>query len=302
MGDNTRRSNAGEPEISSEAVKRIIAECVNYRFHPYSPYRSFCADGERLLIGPGGRILGSMTFPDGSIHPDANALWITGKAAFDSLKVSSAVDFFERYKGYLEWVKNWRFLLSALADSYDVTFASDTETFKAESSDIKNIPNSAIILLSQESVDMLDGFEVTPRLRAELLCFGCLEEIANAIIGYELDGRGAIYCAIRASTLLADAQSLDPEAKRVKDLRQRSAMHAALARHAKDPRQQEKRFIRECFDDWNANAARYSTDAAFARDMLSKVEHLRSAAKIEGWVRGWRRASSEGTLEGPPSP
>lgn len=65
----------------------------------------------------------------------------------------------------------------------------------------------------------------------------------------------------------------------------------ARLRHARDPRQKEKGFIRECFDAWQLQPGRYKTTAAFARDMLEKCQHLTSQRKIEDWVREWRRAS-----------
>lgn len=60
-----------------------------------------------------------------------------------------------------------------------------------------------------------------------------------------------------------------------------------LARHAKDPKQREKAFIRQCWTDWQRTPDAYKSKAAFARDMLDKCEHLMSTKQIEDWCREW---------------
>ena len=63
----------------------------------------------------------------------------------------------------------------------------------------------------------------------------------------------------------------------------------AEARNANDPRQQEKRLIRECWQQWQQGKLRYRSQAQFARDMLRKHTSLRSQPKIEAWCREWRK-------------
>ncbi len=69
-----------------------------------------------------------------------------------------------------------------------------------------------------------------------------------------------------------------------------NALNAALARWRDDPKQAEKEFIRKCWCEWKENQDRYKSKAAFARDMLSKCEHLTSQKKIEDWCRAWEKA------------
>ncbi|MBI3376593.1 MAG: hypothetical protein HY017_33165 [Betaproteobacteria bacterium] len=61
----------------------------------------------------------------------------------------------------------------------------------------------------------------------------------------------------------------------------------ALARLKKDPRQQEKKLVFECWQEWRKKPDNYESKAAFARDMREKVEHLKSQKKIEDWCREW---------------
>ncbi|MGF6757266.1 hypothetical protein [Paraburkholderia sp. GAS42] len=59
------------------------------------------------------------------------------------------------------------------------------------------------------------------------------------------------------------------------------------ARAAKDPKQREKTFIKDCWQDWQLKPDTYKSKAAFAVDMLDKCEHLSSQKKIEDWCRTW---------------
>jgi len=73
--------------------------------------------------------------------------------------------------------------------------------------------------------------------------------------------------------------------------REAAARRAATARHANDPKQLAKRFVRDCWSDWNAEPSRYATTTAFARDMLDKQPALASEAVIARWVRTWTKGT-----------
>lgn len=68
------------------------------------------------------------------------------------------------------------------------------------------------------------------------------------------------------------------------------ARKGALAMLANDPRQQAKQFVFECWHEWRAGKTTYTSQAAFARDMLSKWEGvLVSQPSIEAWCRQWKK-------------
>lgn len=73
----------------------------------------------------------------------------------------------------------------------------------------------------------------------------------------------------------------------------RARFNAAL-RHANDPKQQEKSFIYSCWQGWQEKPDSYKSKAAFARDMLTKCEKLKSQKKIEDWCREWEKANPAG--------
>ena len=68
-----------------------------------------------------------------------------------------------------------------------------------------------------------------------------------------------------------------------------SASAGGRARVANAPKQKEKHFVRECWDEWQKHPDRYRSKSAFASDMLSKCEHLSSQKKIEDWCREWEK-------------
>jgi hypothetical protein len=77
---------------------------------------------------------------------------------------------------------------------------------------------------------------------------------------------------------------VDPDFKSLR----RTAKKGIAKKLANDPKQKEKKFVRECWDKWQASPSNYLSQAEFARDMLSKSEHLTSQKKIEDWCRVWK--------------
>lgn len=61
----------------------------------------------------------------------------------------------------------------------------------------------------------------------------------------------------------------------------------AQQRLKNDPRQRDKQAVRECWELWRSHPNRYRSKAAFARDMLTKFENLKSQPVIESWCREW---------------
>ncbi|MFM0394245.1 hypothetical protein [Paraburkholderia phytofirmans] len=61
------------------------------------------------------------------------------------------------------------------------------------------------------------------------------------------------------------------------------------ARAQNDPKQGEKRFVYDCWQDWKAGRRQYKSNAAFAVDMLDKCEHVQSVKSIETWCTRWGR-------------
>lgn len=73
--------------------------------------------------------------------------------------------------------------------------------------------------------------------------------------------------------------------------RSEMALYGAHARLANDPKQKDKKTVRECWDSWQKDPSRYPSKAAFARDMLSKFESLKNHRVIERWCLVWESVS-----------
>ncbi|MDB0564811.1 hypothetical protein AB6Q13_00755 [Ralstonia solanacearum] len=71
---------------------------------------------------------------------------------------------------------------------------------------------------------------------------------------------------------------------------------AATARHAQDPKQADKAFVKACWERWQSCPEDYGSKAAFARSMLDKCEHLTSQKQIEDWCRAWEREASSSPM------
>lgn len=82
----------------------------------------------------------------------------------------------------------------------------------------------------------------------------------------------------------------DLATKNLRRLDSRRAGERAAKRHASDPKQAAKAFIRQCWQDWQASPDSYRSTAAFARAMLDKFPDLLSSQPvIERWVRTWKQ-------------
>lgn len=96
--------------------------------------------------------------------------------------------------------------------------------------------------------------------------------------------------ALRALSLTHEYRDDFPEVQARLESKKQS--ERAKARHAADVKQEEKRFVRQCWDDWQKQPERYKSKAAFARDMITKCAHLESYSVIEGWCREWEAENS----------
>jgi len=119
-----------------------------------------------------------------------------------------------------------------------------------------------------------------------LFLFHTLREIDNALIGVALDG-GGVVAAIYAADALSNAIAIESGDEQLTKARKHFAYQAAIEKLKRDPRQNEKTFVYECWRDWQKKPNSYKGKAAFARDMLTKCEHLKSQKKIEDWCREW---------------
>ena len=97
--------------------------------------------------------------------------------------------------------------------------------------------------------------------------------------------------ALEAIVVAHDYQGGPKEAQAERRALSRHSRGGAIAKLKMDPKQNEKSFVRGCWQDWQKKPSAYKGKAAFARDMLTKCEHLKSQKKIEDWCRAWERGT-----------
>jgi len=101
--------------------------------------------------------------------------------------------------------------------------------------------------------------------------------------------------ADKLSDQLIDILKRAPELIRSKDASER-----AQQRYKDDPKQEAKRLVRACWDQWQSTADLYKSQAAFARDMMEKVGvdvggSLTSIDTItKKWIPEFRRDTRKG--------
>jgi hypothetical protein len=123
-----------------------------------------------------------------------------------------------------------------------------------------------------------------------LLAYGvwCADRIIDAL--RSSDAQTAAFAssnAFRALELVHEYREDFPEVKARAESKKQS--ERARARHAKDPKQKDKAFVRECWERWQESRGDYKSKAAFALAMLDKCEHLESPKQIEDWCRAWEK-------------
>lgn len=69
------------------------------------------------------------------------------------------------------------------------------------------------------------------------------------------------------------------------------ASKRSLLRYRTDPKQSAKRFVFECWKDWQVRPEQYASGAEFARAMQDKFpDTLKSQPVISGWLTQWKRS------------
>jgi hypothetical protein len=150
-----------------------------------------------------------------------------------------------------------------------------------------DISPSLIATFLEESSAFPDAPESLTPLVRQLWCLVCLTNVDSALLAQLYEDAGD------ALGSFADAAEALRKARGPDDRNRSMAIKGAMARLAADPKQAEKRAVRECWELWRQDPGRYDGKAAFARDMLHKFETLQSAVVIERWCRAWERELEE---------
>ncbi len=112
--------------------------------------------------------------------------------------------------------------------------------------------------------------------------------IERCFLFYKKDKSGSLDALANVAVNLAEMMIEKPlDQETVKGIRSGIGRIAAIAKYAADPKQKDKKIVKECWDVWKNNPDRYKSKAAFARDMREKFPTLESQIVIERWCREW---------------
>nr|WP_313036545.1 hypothetical protein [Achromobacter ruhlandii] len=218
------------------------------------------------------------------------ALWDLGKKVYDCLEVADEPEFREMVAVQLSNIEEFRDILLQRALRTGLKYGDSVITSAEEiGKRIAELEPSEVVdtcypLVAHQPLD-----DSLWPLFTGLYLMGALLEIDSALIQNDLKEGGAIQSALMAAEMLDRARALMPHENSLRLARKQLATSAAAAKLNNDPRQADKRFVRECWDEWQLEPERYESQAAFARDMMAKCVHLTSVAVVERWCRAWKQ-------------
>jgi hypothetical protein len=247
----------------------------------FDPFKSFMADSSTFLDRSGIESCW-FRFQDSD---DVLQLWRLGRDAFHALgKFSDQAEFDNAFSSHRAGIKILVEILQEHGGHLDYINAEGI-SWKPDFSKCTSMQVLEIFWQANNSF----GKGTLPI--AGHFLFACLEEIDSALIGLAMDSEH-VRSVMAAVTAFANYQAISTGNVALQKARSNLAFHAAKERHARDPKQAEKKFVFECWLDWRQKPSTYKGKAAFARDMLEKCKALESQKVIEDWCRGWENSRS----------
>lgn len=273
-----------EKWLDGSVVDEWLNSKAYQKFQTYHPYLTFSAPLNNRFVNPSGKHFKDM-------NQGEAALFRIGAEAYKLLPEAESREAFDlAHSGYFEWIETFRTIFRDWESNGKLKIKNLTE----EQIDWSNTADNQIVDMVWQLFPQLP-LKPEPeisQLIAEFYLFHALTEIDNAIIAMQLnDSEGSICAAIEASSALSNAMAIESGNEKLQESRREFAYLGAMAKIERDPKQAEKKLVKECWQEWQRDPNRYKGKAAFARDMLDKFEHLTSQKKIEDWCRDWEKSA-----------
>ncbi|MFA7269473.1 MAG: hypothetical protein WC073_09030 [Sterolibacterium sp.] len=254
----------------------------------YHPHLTFSDRKSDCFIDPKGK-------SQGDLDVDTDALFCLGRKVYGLLDPECDVsrdEFDQGHIGYLNMIDEWRVSVVEMYAAKRLKFIDHAGLPVTKDVNVDEMDDSQIIsIIWQQSSTLgakklLGEDQEALRVIEQTLLFHALKEIDHALIGLRLDG-GTVVATIEAANALSNAIAIRSGNEQLTMARRQFAYQGAIEKIKRDPKQKEKLFVRECWQDWQKKPDSYKSKAAFAKDMLTKCEHLESQKKIEDWCREW---------------
>jgi hypothetical protein len=248
---------------------------TNRKFLTYNPYLTFSNPSNKSFLTHLDHL---------DLDEDIAALFALGREAYSWLTpVPSQEHLEELFSTYFEFIELMRGVLKKAKCSWP------TSSKNNNIEDYWNRASDEIILLSILRYHLLLNIDEAlskPRVLRKIFLIQTLVEIDKAIF-LKGTGEGPISSAIAAAFALSNAKALEAGERVFQSAKTDFAYRGVNAWKDRNPKQKDKNFVFQCWQQWQKKTHSYPSKAAFARDMLTKCEHLTSQKKIEDWCREW---------------
>lgn len=252
-----------------------------HQFLAYHPHLTFSDPDADRFVSPNGK-------PDKELDEDTNALFGIGRKIYQMIEgITSTAQLDDALIEYEEFIDAVRRLLPEMLASGKLVLQGKRSSPKDV--DWTTIEDDSVIGIAWQVFEKtkIKHEAIDNNYYIMVMAIHALIEIDNALIALKLGESGAVVAACEAANALSNLHALDSGDQKLQEARRDLAYRGAIARIERDPKQKEKTFIYECWQRWQQSPETYASKAAFARDMLSKCEHLTSQKKIEDWCREW---------------
>ncbi|MBC7501454.1 MAG: hypothetical protein H7315_13290 [Herminiimonas sp.] len=199
--------------------------------------------------------------------------------------------------GFAELFKEINYLAEIGFDNRATYLFLELDGARAEHMDLDEHPINEWAIHGMECSGRQEATE------AQIYAFTCLKIIDFAMTDAVNDGINLTFIESLAEAAFYLSYARDADANesvkfvrngttlnmesQFRDRQRNIALKGATNRHAVDPKQRDKKFVFECWTDWQVKPEQYKGKADFARSMVDKCEHLESTKVIEDWCRAW---------------
>ena len=248
------QGHAVQRVVDFDGVERLDRTVWEAGLQAYNFLKDNSEDGI-TREGFGRWVASAKTFLSDDFYPDFLQLVEAGRVSFSD---GTADDFYEAWKSY-DWVQRFDVFLGMLDHARNRGAGESSE---------------------------LDFFK-------SYVAAAVLQRIDDAVMSEIFDGSGLVENVVDIVGLHARLKPQTQQRMTIDAVmgaaRKEIGKAGAAAKLARDPKQVEKVAVRECWNAWQRERARYKSVAAFARDMLQKFENLESQQVIERWCRTWAK-------------
>ncbi|MDB5853258.1 MAG: hypothetical protein JWR22_1299 [Herminiimonas sp.] len=264
-----------------------------WSFYSYDPFMTYGMANKHFVDRNGKPAFIAQKNDPEWMSEDDVALWRLGRDAYLKLPpCSNKEEFDASLAEHYKMIKGLRTSIAAVAIEKRVVFKNEDD--QPIEPDFDDFTSMGILEIAWKLVKA--GAADAAVIKNNFL-FACLESIEHGLIANHLDG-GGVYSAIEAANAFANFVAIDSGSTSLQQARSEIGLAGALERYRDDPKQEAKKFIKECWIEWQRDSGKYPKQSAFASDMLTKIPTDKDGSPIisfdtivKKWIPIWTRES-----------